>query len=86
MVKIYIMSLSGTGSSELLKKKSRIQGILAAFFVLWLVMIVCVIMIREKRMVYLAPMFPLLLVFFPLFQQLKAIKAELKSRAAEEAQ
>ncbi|QJB31990.1 hypothetical protein HF324_11560 [Chitinophaga oryzae] len=80
------MNLSGTDTNELLRRKSRILGILVAFLVLWVIMIACVIMIKEKRMVYLAPMFPLSLLFFPLFQQLKAIKAELKSRTAAEAQ
>jgi hypothetical protein len=76
------MNLSSTDTNDLLKRKSHIQWILAGFLILCMIMIVCVLMIKEKKMVYIAPMFPLTLVFFPLFQQLKAIKKELQSRAA----
>ncbi|RBL90349.1 hypothetical protein DF182_28210 [Chitinophaga flava] len=79
------MNLSSTDTNDLLKRKSRIQGMLAGFLVLWMIMIVCVLMIKEKKVVYIAPMFSLSLVFFLLFQQLKAIKKELQSRAAASA-
>ncbi|WP_143313727.1 hypothetical protein [Chitinophaga ginsengisegetis] len=79
------MNLSSTDTNDLLKRKSRIQGMLAGFLVLCMIMIVCVLMIKEKKVVYIAPMFSLSLVFFPLFQQLKAIKKELQSRAAASA-
>ncbi|MCW3465121.1 hypothetical protein [Chitinophaga nivalis] len=79
------MNLSSIDTKELLKRKSRIQGILAAFQLLCVIMIVCVLMIKEKKVVYIAPVLPLSLVFLPLFQQLKAIKKELQSRAATSA-
>ncbi|WP_113619098.1 hypothetical protein [Chitinophaga flava] len=85
MAEIQNMNLSSTDTNDLLKRKSRIQGMLAGFLVLWMIMIVCVLMIKEKKVVYIAPMFSLSLVFFLLFQQLKAIKKELQSRAAASA-
>lgn len=67
---------------KLIRTKNLLKGVLIGVGILWIAMIIAAIYFYSKtnNIALFTPVFFIIVVFFPIFQRMKALEGEIKSK------